>query len=339
MSLGVQKSIGADGRSEVYPIDPLKIIITRDPLNPTYDERVDEEIGLPMDEAMVLDIMDRGVTQAIDGRRNGKWPNGDFMVEVVDGRQRLLHLIEANRRRALVGQPALQIEVNILIGMSDEQIYERMARSNEYRRPDTAIIKARKMKRAVDLLKYTPAMLAVTFNMSEARVERHLLLLDLHIDLQKAAGHGVPMRTLLELGAFPRDRQPAELQKLRASGQLRGAAAAEAIAEAAGVPAPPPKAASKRPGVKWLRAVEGGAKETLLAAQAGPEELAYAEGLRDALTALSGDPEARKKLDRWAASDPEACARVKKANAKAARAKAAKSSTSKGKKAKGGRGA
>lgn len=75
-------------RENMFRVEPEKMVLVTDENHPLYDPRV----HLPLRENLVLNIMAHGVKEPILIRKNGD------TFEVVDGRQRVKHAIEANKR-------------------------------------------------------------------------------------------------------------------------------------------------------------------------------------------------------------------------------------------------
>ena len=91
------EAYGASGKTNVLSFETDALTIITDPAHSLYDER----IHLPLDEAITLNIMALGVREPIlvwKDPETGK-------VLVVDGRQRVRHAIEANRRLTARGEP------------------------------------------------------------------------------------------------------------------------------------------------------------------------------------------------------------------------------------------
>ncbi|WYX51237.1 hypothetical protein WJ977_00655 [Achromobacter xylosoxidans] len=95
------EAYGASGKTNVLSFETDALTIITDPAHSLYDER----IQLPLDEAITLNIMALGVREPIlvwKDPETGK-------VLVVDGRQRVRHAIEANRRLAERGEPPILV--------------------------------------------------------------------------------------------------------------------------------------------------------------------------------------------------------------------------------------
>ncbi len=265
MSKSVADKMGGE-REEIYSLPPERLVIVLDKESPLYDERGDPAL-FPLDEAMVLDIMQNGVINAVKIRRNGSWPDGFAKYEVVAGRQRVRHAVEANIRLVAAGAPPMVIFVDVLTG-NDNQMFELMVRENEHRRADLPSFIVAKMMRA-GLRGFTPNQIMAMFKIKAAATyDKYRQMADLHPELLKAADRGVPMSTLLGLGDLERAKQPAALAELEASGATRGEAAVEAVAEATGQTAKAKKKKKTKRSLKW-KDIEKEKQDILKAAKRG----------------------------------------------------------------------
>jgi ParB family chromosome partitioning protein len=248
MSKSVADKMGGD-RYEIYTCPPERLVIVLDKSNVLYDERGDENL-FPLREAMVLDVMSNGIINAVKVRRNGSWPDGLYKYEVVAGRQRVRHAIEANRRLALSGQPPIVMKLDVVTG-DDNAMFELMIRENEHRQTDLVSFIIAKIVRAGQR-GFTPNQIMAMFGIkSQATFAKYKEMADLHPELLKAADRGVPMSTLLGLGDLERSEQLAALAALEASGATRGEAAADAVAEATGQPVKAKKKKKIKRSLKW----------------------------------------------------------------------------------------
>ena len=92
---------GASGKSNVLMFAPEDLHLITEHDHPLYDERV----HLPLDEAMVLNIMALGVRQSILVWKDPE--SGKTLV--IAGRQRVKHTLEADKRLAAEGKPTLLV--------------------------------------------------------------------------------------------------------------------------------------------------------------------------------------------------------------------------------------
>lgn len=231
MSKSVAEKMGGD-RYEAYTCPPERLVIVLDKSSVLYDERGDPAL-FPLKESMVLDILANGIINAVKVRRNGSWPDGLAKYEVVAGRQRVRHAVEANKRLTASGQPPIVMKLDVVVG-DDNAMFELMIRENEQRQNDLLSFIVAKITRAGQR-GFTPNQIMAMFGIkSQATYQKYRDMADLHPDLLRAADRGVPMATLLGLGDLEREKQPAALAELEANGTTRGEAAAEAVAEATG---------------------------------------------------------------------------------------------------------
>ncbi|OZI61585.1 ParB/RepB/Spo0J family partition protein [Bordetella genomosp. 11] len=174
------EAYGAQGKSNVLMFEPGALTIISDPAHPLYDER----IHLPLNEAMVLNIMTIGVREPILVWKDPE--TGDVIV--VDGRQRVAHALEANRRLIARGEPPLQVP-----GVPQRGDVQRMGdimiSMNEARRSDPPMVRARKMSSFIDR-GYTDDRLAVIFACSVSTVRSVLALLECTKPVQEAVDAG-----------------------------------------------------------------------------------------------------------------------------------------------------
>jgi ParB family chromosome partitioning protein len=92
---------GASGKTNVLNFEPENLHLVTDKTHPLYDER----IHLPINEAMVLNIMEQGVLEPII-----VWKDPESgLACVVDGRQRVRHTLEANKRLVKQGDSPLLV--------------------------------------------------------------------------------------------------------------------------------------------------------------------------------------------------------------------------------------
>lgn len=171
---------GAQGKTNVLNFVPENLYMTDDPAHPLYDER----IYLPLSESMVLNIMDQGVIEPIV-----IWKDKEAgTVYVVDGRQRVKHAREANRRLADLGKPLLMVPAVVRIG-SVHRAKEAAISANEIHIPDTPLGRAKKMASML-ALSYDESDLALYFGCSAQTVTATLALLDCTQAVQEAVESG-----------------------------------------------------------------------------------------------------------------------------------------------------
>ncbi len=258
MSKETALRLGGDGKNryEAYTCAPETLVIVLDKTSVLYDERGDPAL-FPLSEEMVLDVMQNGIINAVKVRKNGTNDDGTARFEVIAGRQRVRHAVEANRRLALSGQPPVVMKVETVAYETENDLFELMIRENQHRQKELVSFIIVKITRALQR-GFTPANVMAMFKIkSQATYEKYRAMADLHPDLIRAADRGIPMATLLGLGDLERDKQPAALAALEAGGITRGEAVTEAVAdvvaEAAGKPAKGKTKAKKKAkrSLKW----------------------------------------------------------------------------------------
>lgn len=202
-----------DGRRlNAFAMDPQELIVvghdTDDgPEHPLYDERV----KLPLDEAMVLDIMDQGVLQPVLSRKDGD------RALVVAGRRRVLHAREANQRLVAKGREPVLVPVMSPLRGTDADMLGVMISENEIRRDDEYRVKAEKARRLVVHYNQSESWVARRFGVSEAAVRQWLAFFDLSPRVQQAvADSAISASAAVKLASLSRGAQDAQLGQLLA---------------------------------------------------------------------------------------------------------------------------
>lgn len=232
MSKETALRLGGDGKNryEAYTCAPESLVIVLDKKSVLYDERGDPVL-FPLSEEMVLDIMQNGIINAVKVRKNGVNEDGTARFEVVAGRQRVRHAVEANKRLAKSGQPPVVMKVETVVYKDENELFELMIRENQHRQKELVSFIIAKITRALQR-GFTPAAVMAMFKIkSQATYDKYRNMADLHPELIKAADRGVPMAALLGLGDIEREKQPAALAELEAGGTIRGEAGADAVAD------------------------------------------------------------------------------------------------------------
>lgn len=211
---------GAKGKSDVFLFDPEDIVIVTDPEHPLYDERV----KLPVDEAMVRNIMVHGVLQPVGVRKNGD------AVECVYGRQRVRCAIEANKRLEAEGKQRVRVRATVVRTKDVGDLMGIFISENEIRRDELPSVRAEKLQRFIAAGR-THEEAAIVFGVSESTIRNRLALLDIEPAVLKLVDAGTIGETFAakELSQVPREEQMAKVDELRAAGTLNGAAAKENI--------------------------------------------------------------------------------------------------------------
>jgi len=179
-------SLNAKGKRDAYMFDPEDLVLVTDEKSPLYDERVE----LPIDEALVLNIMfapdgvPQGVLEPVNATRNPE----TGAVEVIDGRQRVKAAREANKRLKQQGLEPVWVPA-MLKRTNAHSAMGMMISSNEHRQNDTPIGKAKKAQRYIDLGR-DEAEVATLLGISKASVKNLLSLLDAPAAVRNAVESG-----------------------------------------------------------------------------------------------------------------------------------------------------
>lgn len=230
---------GAQGKTNVLNFAPENLYMETDPAHPLYDERV----HLPLEEWMVQNIMHQGVIEPIviwKDKETGK-------VYVVDGRQRVKHAREANRRLAESGKSQLLVPAVVRIG-SVHRAKEAAISANEIHIPDTPLGRAKKMASMLEL-SYDESDLALFFGCSTQTVTATLALLECTQAVQDAVESG-QIKTVhaRQLSQLPPEEQREKVQELvQVAADTKGHVRARKQREVLG---------ESRPKMKTRRAIE-----------------------------------------------------------------------------------
>jgi ParB family chromosome partitioning protein len=196
---------GASGKTNVLTFEPEKLHLVTDKTHPLYDER----IHLPINEAMVLNIMDQGVLEPII-----VWKDPESgMTCVVDGRQRVRHTLEANKRLVKSGESPLLVPAVPKRG-SPVRMAQAMVSANEIRQADTPLGRAKKMADALER-GHDEKDLALMFGASIQTVRATLSLLDATQAVKDAVEAGIVTVTQArQLGTLPPEEQREKVKQL-----------------------------------------------------------------------------------------------------------------------------
>lgn len=197
---------GSTGKTNILTFLPEQLHLVTDPEHPLFDERV----FLPVDEAMVLNIMELGVLQSIIVWKDPE--SGKTLV--VAGRQRVKAVLEANRRLAEKGKSPLLVPAVPRRGRTAHQVAGGMISENEIRKPDTPMGRANKMVAALNQGR-TEGELALLFGCSQAVVRDTLAIFDCTSTVKNALEAGsitlTHVKTLAKLAPEEQRSKVAEL--------------------------------------------------------------------------------------------------------------------------------
>ena len=196
---------GASGKTNVLMFEPEKLHLVTDKAHPLYDER----IHLPLSEAMVLNIMDQGVLEPII-----VWKDPEMGLScVVDGRQRVRHTLEANKRLAKEGKIALLVPAVTKRG-SAVRMAQAMVSANEIRQADTPLGRAKKMADALER-GHDEQDLSLMFGVGIPTVRATLALLDATQAVKDAVESGpVTVTQARQLVTLPPEEQREKVKEI-----------------------------------------------------------------------------------------------------------------------------
>lgn len=211
MSKNSIDAYGALGKTNVLLFDPDALVLVTEPGHPLYDERV----TLPPNEAMVLNIMHQGVLQPIVITKDAELG----ATIVVAGRQRVKAAREANRRLREAGFEPVQVPAVVRRGESAD-LAGVMASENEIRKDDSPLVRARKMRRLLELGK-SEEQVGVIFGCSVATVQSTVSLLDCTAAVRTAVDAGqIGVTHARKLATLPPDEQRAKVAEMVRAGSV-----------------------------------------------------------------------------------------------------------------------
>jgi ParB family transcriptional regulator, chromosome partitioning protein len=207
-------------RLNAFAVDPESLVLVEDPAHLLFDERV----GDGLDEAFIRNIKTHGVLEPVLVRKNA-----EGQPEVIDGRQRVKAAREANKRLAAEGEPPLLVPIIASRG-SDQQLSDAVIATNEARRNDSAIVRAKKIQRFIGSGR-TEDQASEVFCCPLSAIKQSLKLLEARPDLRAAVESG----KLSVSAAVRADRLPDdEVEKLLKSDASTVADVAKAERESKG---------------------------------------------------------------------------------------------------------
>lgn len=201
----------------LFRFDPSElVIIGLDTKDGPEHELWDERIRLPLEEPMVLNIMTFGVKETVTLRKNSKG------YEVVNGRRRVLHAREANKRLKKIGEPLVRIPATVEAG--DDTHMEKLTISlNELRRDDDTLTKAEKCMRLLHRNGGDYKDAALVFGVSVAAIKNWAKVAELAPKVKRAVAAGeISASAAAELHGIAKDVQVAKLEKLVSSAKASG---------------------------------------------------------------------------------------------------------------------
>lgn len=206
-----KKFYGALGRADLLFLDPEKVVVVTDKDHPLWDERAE----MPVPEKMIASIMRaRTVYKPIIVRRNGVDRNGEPIVEVVDGRQRVRATRIVNHRLKEEGEAILIRVPAITRRDEDKALFEITIAANENATKDSPVVLAKKLKRYLDM-GHDLEEAAIVFAKTTTTLKTLLCILDCHENVIKALDTGkIGITHAKTLSALPRQEQAEALATL-----------------------------------------------------------------------------------------------------------------------------
>ncbi len=205
-------------RGNLYQFDPKELVLVGlDTKDGPEHELWDERISLPLEETMVLNLMALGVKETVTIR---KGPDGRY--QVVDGRRRVMHAREANKRLKKAGEPLLYVPACLESG--DETHLTAVSISlNEIRRDDNTMIKAEKCMRLLHRNGGDRKAAALAFGVSGAAINNWIKVAELTPKVKKAIAAGeISASAAAELHGLEKEEQISKLDKLIAGAKANG---------------------------------------------------------------------------------------------------------------------
>ena len=206
--MGKSKSAIEAPRSTYFNVDPDKLFVATDPKHPLYHVRV----TWPLKETTIKSIMAKGVMEPIFVRKNGK------ILEVTDGRRRVLHAREANKRLVAMGSAPLRVPV-IIKNESDKEAYKTGVILNGHREEETVSTRAEHANRLRGY-GYSDDEIADDLGVTKKSVLNWKRLKELSEAVRKAIDDGdISAFVAVEhLADLPRGEQEDAMKKLIATG-------------------------------------------------------------------------------------------------------------------------
>lgn len=217
------------------------------PEHPLYDDR----INLPLDEAMVRNIMALGVLEPVIAKKDG-----DRAV-VVDGRRREIHAREASRRSTEAG--GLPIVVPFIMARGDDAtMIGTMVSANEIRRNDEYQQRAERCRRMVHVNGMSEDACAIYFGVHVQTIKQWLSWFDLSPEAQQAVTQGVMTATsATKLAKLPAEKQREHVARMTDEAKKNGGKVSGKTvgAEVRKATAPEPTEVSVKPTARMVRKV------------------------------------------------------------------------------------
>lgn len=203
-------------RKNAFARDPKSLLIVGIDEVPGVDEPrkhplYEDPSRLVIDDAMVRNIIHFGVIEPVVVTTDGP------SVVVVDGRRRVLHAREANRRLHERGLP--EVTVTVIVRQGEEgDLMGVMVATNNVRLDETPLQKARKAN-AMLVRGMSEDQVALAFGVGTASVKAWQAMLTCAPAVIDAVEAGkAPASVAIELAKMPRGHQAAKLEQMLEAG-------------------------------------------------------------------------------------------------------------------------
>lgn len=254
---------GALSRVNIFTFDPfVLVIVEEDPSHPLYDERAAQAPP----ESFVTSVMVNGAITPIEVRRGGE-DDGVAINEVVDGRKRVqsARIATTRMRRfreladkgASIARIAKELDIDVETAEIWREAFEGRAweaytvngvrvsgdakrmrtmvvELNEQRVEDSVLVKAKKYQRLLENgIPEFRARIAAG-GISKGTAKNWIALLECSPHVQRAVETGkVGATVATKLSKLDHEEQPKALEEMIAAGATKGAAASNAVKQAA----------------------------------------------------------------------------------------------------------
>lgn len=205
-------------RGTLWQFDPDDlIVIGHDTKDGPEHELYDERIKLPLNEEMILNLMAEGVKVSVLVRKGAKGK-----PEIADGRRRVLHAREANKRLKKAGEPLIVIPA--ILEHGDELHMANVAIGlNEIRHDDDTMVKAAKAVRLLQRNGNDKKATALAFGVTTTTIKNWTKLIELAPAVRKAvAANEIAPSAAIQLADLDKDEQISALKKLKSGAKKEG---------------------------------------------------------------------------------------------------------------------
>lgn len=220
------KRYGSQGREDLLKLKAESLVLITDEKHPLYDARV----HLPVDESMVESVLLVGIIEPILVRRAGENEDGSPIIEVINGRQRVKAVLEANRRLKKQGaDQEILVPARTRRG-EDNNLFLQLVVANEVRIEDTQVERARKAQKLLDYGFPAEKVMTLFHYESQQGLENLLAILECSGPIIKAIEDGtIAASHAPDFRKLPHEKQKQRLQEMVSTGVTKGRAAKKAI--------------------------------------------------------------------------------------------------------------